>query len=86
MNHDPEDEVTVISAEGIGKGVLRGNTIHLVGTLKHIRKVRKNIDHTADGVLYIHPFGTGFQELVFANHDAAWKHAQSSLLEYRGPR
>lgn len=32
MNHDPEDEVTVISAEGIEKGVLRGNTIHLVGT------------------------------------------------------
>lgn len=30
MNHDPDDEVTVISAEGVGKGVLRGNAIELV--------------------------------------------------------
>lgn len=86
MNHDPEDQVTVISAEGIGKGVLRDNTIHLVGTLSYVRKVRKNVDHVTDGVLYVHHFGTGFQELVFASHDAAWKHAQASSCEYRGPR
>ena len=28
--HDPDSEVTVISAEGIGKGVLEGNTIRMV--------------------------------------------------------
>lgn len=30
MVHDPEEEVTVISEEGIGKGILRGNTIEIV--------------------------------------------------------
>ena len=31
LMHDPDSEVTVISAEGIGKGVLEGNTIRMVG-------------------------------------------------------
>lgn len=30
MVHDPEDEVTVISAEGVQKGILHGNTITVV--------------------------------------------------------
>lgn len=30
VSHDPEDEVTVISADGVGKGVLRGNAIEMV--------------------------------------------------------
>lgn len=30
MIHDPEDVITVISSEGIQKGVLVGNTIHIV--------------------------------------------------------
>ena len=31
LMHDPDNEVTVISAEGIGKGVLEGNTIRMIG-------------------------------------------------------
>ena len=61
-------------------------TVTVRRTLSYVRKVRKKIDHLADGVLYMHHFGTGFQELVFANHDAARKHAQASLCEYKGPR
>lgn len=33
MVHDPDDEVTVISENGVGKGVLSGNTIRMVGTV-----------------------------------------------------
>lgn len=32
--HDPEDEYTVISSEGIGKGILRGNTIIVTEPMK----------------------------------------------------
>lgn len=32
--HDPEDEVTIISADGIGRGVVRGNTIEVVNMKK----------------------------------------------------
>lgn len=34
--HDPEDEHVVISADGIGKGILRGNTIHLTQPLAQL--------------------------------------------------
>jgi len=30
MIHDPDDEMVVISAEGVGRGVLRGNTITMI--------------------------------------------------------
>lgn len=33
MAHDPDDEVTVISENGVGKGILSGNTIKMVGTV-----------------------------------------------------
>lgn len=32
MVHDPEDEVTVISANGVEKGILRDNTIVVVSS------------------------------------------------------
>ena len=41
----------------------------------------KNINHTTDGVIYVHHFGTGYQELVFADHAAATRFAQSRDME-----
>jgi len=37
MSHDPDEEVTVISSEGIGRGVLRGNTIKMVGPPRRVK-------------------------------------------------
>jgi len=40
-------------------------------TLTFRKQARRGIDHYADGVIYVHHFGTGWQELVFVDHDAA---------------
>lgn len=39
MIYDPEDEVVVISAEGVGKGVLRDNTISVTSMQSAVRWV-----------------------------------------------
>lgn len=41
MSYDPDDEVTVISAEGVGRGILRGNTIHLTKGAWHVPRQRR---------------------------------------------
>lgn len=47
-------------------------------TLTYRKQARKGIDHTSAGVVYAHHFGSGFQELVFADHASAarWLAAQ----------
>ena len=53
-------------------------------TLIYRRKVRKNVDHINDGLLYLHHFGTGWQELVFGTHEAARRFADNNDCEYKG--
>ena len=54
-----------------------------MATLTYRRRARKGVDHTSDGVLYVHHFGTGFQELVFADHAAAARFAAANGCELR---
>jgi len=52
-------------------------------TLTYRQRARKGITHTDDGVVYIHHFGTGWQELVFPDHEAAQRFAEVNGCEYR---
>ena len=52
-------------------------------TLTYRGKARKGVNHTDDGVVYLHHFGTGFQELVFPDHAAAASFAKTSGCEFR---
>jgi hypothetical protein len=45
-------------------------------TLTYIRAARRQHDGY-DGVLYVHAWATGAQELVFADHEAAERWAQA---------
>lgn len=54
-------------------------------TLTYLRPARKQINHVNDGVLYLHHFGTGFQELVFNNHAAARQFADANACAFKGP-
>ena len=45
-------------------------------TVSFLRKAHAGRDGR-DGVLYRHGFGTGYQDLVFANHGEALKFANS---------
>jgi hypothetical protein len=47
---------------------------------------RKSVNHISDGVIYIHSFGTGFQELVFVNHAAAARFANQTGCELSAPK
>jgi hypothetical protein len=47
-----------------------------MNTLAFMRPATKKKDGH-DGVLYMHNFVTGFQELVFDNHEAARKYAKA---------
>ena len=38
-----------------------------------------------DGVLYLHHFGTGWQHLIFSNHDAARDFALKEGARFAGP-
>jgi hypothetical protein len=55
-----------------------------MSSLTFKKRVRKNIDHTDDGVMYLHHFGTGWQELVFPDHMAAKQFAEEAGCEYKG--
>jgi hypothetical protein len=41
------------------------------GTLTYRRVARKGVDWPAPGVIYLDHFGTGWQELVFKDHEHA---------------
>ena len=45
-------------------------------TLNYVRIARKQTDG-ADGFLYIHHFGTGWQFLIFASHEKAAEFANA---------
>lgn len=49
-----------------------------MNTLAYRKVARKGIDHITEGVIYLHHFGSGFQELVFSDHAAAARFAQTT--------
>lgn len=57
----------------------------MTGTLTYKCVVRKDINHTSDGVCYVHRFGSGFQELVFVDHAAAARFAERNHCSLVGP-
>jgi hypothetical protein len=57
-----------------------------MGSLTYKKLARKGVDHTNEGVVYVHHFGTGFQELVFTDHASAERFAKAHDLEFRGGR
>ncbi len=52
-----------------------------MATLTYRKRARKGVDHTTDGVVYVHHFGTGFQELVFTDHASAARFAAANGCE-----
>jgi len=50
IDADPDDLMTVISADGIGRGVLRGNTIHMIETPADFDAPHANSDHEPDDI------------------------------------
>jgi hypothetical protein len=54
-----------------------------MNTLTYRKRARKGIDHTSDGVIYVHHFGTGWQELVFTDHATAERFARANGAEFR---
>jgi hypothetical protein len=48
--NDPDEVSTVISAEGIGRGVLRGNTIHMIETPADFDAPPANSDQEPDDI------------------------------------
>jgi hypothetical protein len=51
--------------------------------LRFTRRARKGVDHVSNGFLYVHFFGTGYQELVFDSHEAAARFASANGCELR---
>lgn len=51
-------------------------------TLTYRGIARKGQNHIDDGVVYIHSWETGSQELVFDNHDKAQRWAERNGCEY----
>jgi hypothetical protein len=52
-------------------------------TLTFKGKATKNVQHVSSGVIYLHHFGTGWQELVFNSHDDAQRFAEKIGAELR---
>lgn len=59
------------------------NQESIKSTLTYTKRARKQIEHITNGVIYIHHFGTGFQELVFQDHAAAARFAELNACELR---
>lgn len=55
------------------------------GTLVYTKRARKGVDHTVDGVVYVHHFGSGWQELVFRDHLCAARFAEANTLILTAP-
>lgn len=53
--------------------------------LTYLRKVKKSFC-CEGGFEYLHDFGTGYQNLVFATHAEAVRFAGAEGLEYRGAK
>jgi hypothetical protein len=53
-----------------------------MSTLTYRAVAHKGINHICDGVIYLHYFGTGWQELVFSDHAAAKAWALRTHSEY----
>ena len=61
---------------------MKTTTTEQRGTLTYTKRARKGIDHVTEGVVYVHHFGTGWQELVFSDHASAARFAQRLDLTF----
>lgn len=54
-----------------------------MNTLTYVKRATKNANGLQDGYVYMHHFGTGWQELVFSTHENANKFAAANDCEVR---